>query len=90
MKHKVSPQIKYICGPVGKGPKDRSNSENPIARGYRAAVAAGRKPLDFTEFGPIDRAVLAEIGRYQAIPHKRKADRERLRAALIPFIQGAS
>jgi hypothetical protein len=59
--------------------------ETPASRGFRAACAAGRRPVDFTEYGPVDRAVFAEIGRYQTQPRKSVADRARLRAALIPF-----
>lgn len=84
-----------------RSPAPAPDSENPVVvektrgsasmeAGFAAAVAAGRKPVDFHQFGAVDRAVLAEIGRYQAIPRKTKADRQRLRAALIPFIQGAS
>jgi len=61
-----------------------TGSENQAA-GMRAAVAAGRHPVDFAQLGPVDRAVMAEIGRYQTRPRKSPADRARLRAALIPF-----
>lgn len=56
-------------------------------RGIRAARAAGRRPVDFQQFGAMDRAVIAEIGRYQALRRRGRADRDRLRAALIPYIQ---
>lgn len=56
-------------------------------RGHSAALAAGRRPIDFQQFGAIDRAVLAEVGRYQLLRRKGAADRRRLRAVLVPYFQ---
>lgn len=93
MRRSATPQIEYICGTPKGATKDRHASRNAhiggdnstAARGFRAALAAGRRPVDFAEYGPVDRAVFAEIGRYQTQPRKSVADRARLRAALIPF-----
>lgn len=67
--------------------KGESSRVSPLEAGFLAAKAAGRRPVDSINFGAVDRVVLAEIGRYQSLPRRLKADRERLRAALIPFMQ---
>lgn len=64
-------------------------ASSPMAAGFRAALAAGRHPVDFRQFGAIDRAIVAEVSRYQLLKRRTPRDRQRLRAALLPYIRAA-
>ncbi len=55
--------------------------------GNAAAVRAGRRLADPVE---VDRLVHCEALRYLALKRKTKADRERMRAALVPYLQHAA
>ena len=81
MSDKVSPQIKYICGPTGGVSGGQSFSGNA------AALMAGRRLADPQA---VDHVVCLEAARYLSLKRRTKADRERMRAALVPYVQAAS
>lgn len=55
--------------------------------GNAAALRAGRRLADSSA---VDRAVYLEACRYLALKRRTKADRERMRSALVPYITAAS
>ncbi|HXJ32246.1 MAG TPA: hypothetical protein VNG35_16540 [Gemmatimonadales bacterium] len=80
MKRALPSQIKYICGPTGGVSGGQSFSGNA------AALMAGRRLADPRA---VDHAVCFEAARYLSLKRRTKADRERMRAALVPYIQAA-
>jgi hypothetical protein len=70
--------------------KGESAKVSPLEAGYLAALAAGRQPVDSINFGAVDLAVRAEIKRYQELPRRQRADRDRLAAVLTPFMRYAA